>query len=287
MRLSKDEIYFQRLLHRMKKRCRDDEVNANVYKLSASCTLLENLFSKLQDDKGIDSEALMQYGRDVQQLKILIDAERKKTAEDRLRSIQTLPRVFPSTDLRRRRGESEVVADEFDEEQEDESCSLIKARAKSVSSVTLPSCSLHGHLLPGIDCKLLFQVYIADLRKQLLGATKKDSLLGPGGDLSPDDVMAKQESLQADLAEDLLKLTYSLKNNFTVAGNVIRADNQTLSGMHVTAEANKSSLAFESKRLEHHAYRSWINCVMVAVVILVVWSFLAMVVLIKFIGKKM
>uniref|UniRef100_A0A1I8A425 Vesicle transport protein USE1 n=1 Tax=Steinernema glaseri TaxID=37863 RepID=A0A1I8A425_9BILA len=261
MRLSKDEIYFQRLLHRMKKRCRDDEVNANVYKLSASCTLLENLFSKLQDDKGIDSEALMQYGRDVQQLKILIDAERKKTAEDRLRSIQTLPRVFPSTDLRRRRGESEVVADEFDEEQEDESCSLIKARAKSV--------------------------YIADLRKQLLGATKKDSLLGPGGDLSPDDVMAKQESLQADLAEDLLKLTYSLKNNFTVAGNVIRADNQTLSGMHVTAEANKSSLAFESKRLEHHAYRSWINCVMVAVVILVVWSFLAMVVLIKFIGKKM
>ncbi|KAK0422407.1 hypothetical protein QR680_007554 [Steinernema hermaphroditum] len=263
MRLSKDEIYFQRLLHRMKKRCRDDEVSANVYKLSASCTLLENLFSKLQDDKAIDSDVLMQYGRDVQQLKIIIDAERKKTAEDRLRSIQTLPRVFPSTDLRRRRGESEAVAAEDDEERDEvhETCSLIKARAKSV--------------------------YVADLRKQLLGTTKKNGLMGPEGDLSSDDVITKHEKLQGDLAEDLLKLTYSLKDNFTIAGNVIRADNQTLSNMHLSAEANKSSLAFESKRLEHHAYRSWINCVMVAVIIIVVWSFLAMVVLIKFIGKKM
>ncbi|TKR95125.1 hypothetical protein L596_009336 [Steinernema carpocapsae] len=137
VRLSKDEIYFQRLLHRTKKRC-VGELTPNVYKLKASIDLMEALFSKLQDDKAIDNEVLMQYGRDVQQLKILVEAERKKTAEDLLRSIEALPRVSPSTDLRRRRrvqssGIERSEADMKDEDEEEDvgqTCSLIKERAK-------------------------------------------------------------------------------------------------------------------------------------------------------------
>lgn len=56
--------------------------------------------------------------------------------------------------------------------------------------------------------------------------------------------------------------------------------------MQSATENNKANLERESKRLEHHAYKSCFDCLMFMVVILVVWSFIAMVLIMKVFPKR-
>lgn len=78
---SNDELVFQRLLYRSKKLCMED-LAKNVYRLKAAVTRLQEIFSQMQDNKydyddvrnivfrSMDSDVLMQYGRDLYQLKV-------------------------------------------------------------------------------------------------------------------------------------------------------------------------------------------------------------------------
>ncbi|PIO54651.1 hypothetical protein TELCIR_23979 [Teladorsagia circumcincta] len=75
MSLTVSELSFLRLLERTKKLARED-LAANVWKVNAAVLYLENLFSRLKDEKNLhNSDTLMQYGRELNQMKLLVEAE--------------------------------------------------------------------------------------------------------------------------------------------------------------------------------------------------------------------
>ncbi|KAL3098028.1 hypothetical protein niasHT_027573 [Heterodera trifolii] len=94
-----------------------------------------------------------------------------------------------------------------------------------------------------------------------------------------------EEAKQENLAKELLKLTSSLKQNFTTAGSVLKEDNATLDVMQRVALSNKENLIRERGRLGHHAYQSCFNCMMVMTVIVVIWSFIAMIIVMRMFPK--
>uniref|UniRef100_A0A915MJV2 Vesicle transport protein USE1 n=1 Tax=Meloidogyne javanica TaxID=6303 RepID=A0A915MJV2_MELJA len=55
-----------------------------------------------------------------------------------------------------------------------------------------------------------------------------------------------EEKQHEGLAQELLRLTGSLKQNFTTAGSVLKEDNATLDVMHRIASSNKENLVRES-----------------------------------------
>ncbi|KAI6208264.1 USE1-like protein [Aphelenchoides besseyi] len=221
MGISDEELNFQRLLVRSRKLCRDD-LAGNLPRLRKAIERLQLSFIQMQGDRTIDNDLIMQYGRDLQQLKIIIEAEGKKTTQEKLAAMDRIPKHFaiPTEGLRRRRAGA---------------------------------------------------VYRADLRKQLLG-----------GDIDESNKTVEEHELdQENLTKELLRLTTEMKRNFTVAGTIIRDDNEALSEMQSTTENNKANLARESKRLEHHAYKSCFDCMMILIVVLVVWSFIGMVLIMR------
>ncbi|KAI6228997.1 USE1-like protein [Aphelenchoides fujianensis] len=213
MKISEDELNFQRLLVRSRKLCRDD-LAGNLPRLRKALERLQLGFIQMQGDRSIDSDLIMQYGRDLQQLKIIIEAEGKKTTQEKIVAIDRLPKHFniAAEGLRkRRRSEEEPIGN---------STTLIAAEASAI--------------------------YRADLRKQLLGSELDDSA----------KTLEEHEVDQENLTKELLRLTGEMKRNFNVAGSIIREDNAALGEMQGTTENNKANLARESKRLEHHAYKS-------------------------------
>lgn len=55
------------------------------------------------------------------------------------------------------------------------------------------------------------------------------------------------------LTNEMLQLAKNMKQNVTIAGNVIKDDNLNLEAMHRTVSANRENLTHEDQRLEHHA----------------------------------
>ncbi|KAI6179425.1 USE1-like protein [Aphelenchoides besseyi] len=244
MGISDEELNFQRLLVRSRKLCRDD-LAGNLPRLRKAIERLQLSFIQMQGDRTIDNDLIMQYGRDLQQLKIIIEAEGKKTTQEKLAAMDRIPKHFaiPTEGLRRRRASEEDAIGI--------STSFIAAEAGAV--------------------------YRADLRKQLLG-----------GDIDESNKTVEEHELdQENLTKELLRLTTEMKRNFTVAGTIIRDDNEALSEMQSTTENNKANLARESKRLEHHAYKSCFDCMMILIVVLVVWSFIGMVLIMRVFPKRM
>ncbi|KAL7069971.1 hypothetical protein ACQ4LE_010858 [Meloidogyne hapla] len=94
-----------------------------------------------------------------------------------------------------------------------------------------------------------------------------------------------EEKQHEGLARELLRLTGSLKHNFTTAGSVLKEDNQALDIMHRIASSNKENLVRESGRLGHHAYKSCFNVMMILMVIFVIWSFIAMIIVMRVFPK--
>ncbi|KAH7728690.1 CBN-USE-1 protein [Aphelenchoides avenae] len=261
MGLSADELNFQRLLFRSKKLSADG-LSQNAFRLKTAVERLEEIFSKLQDDNSVEKDILMQYGRDLHQLKVIVDAEHNKTVEDKLKSLGRLPKSFPDiseSDVRRRNplsGQEERFDDDVRDRTPEISNSLIKAHNEAV--------------------------YRADLRSQLLGSRKKTDVQA----VHNSEFLSKQEETQGLLADQLLRLTSEMKRNFSVAGSVIKEDNSALDVMHKQMEDNRTNLEREGKRLEYHAYRSCFDCLMLLVVILVIWSFIGMVLIMKVFQKK-
>uniref|UniRef100_A0A183BYG4 Vesicle transport protein USE1 n=1 Tax=Globodera pallida TaxID=36090 RepID=A0A183BYG4_GLOPA len=95
----------------------------------------------------------------------------------------------------------------------------------------------------------------------------------------------EQEEKQENLSKELLRLTSSLKQNFTAAGSVLKDDNLALDAMQRLALSNKENLIRERGRLRHHTYQSCFNCVMIMTVIVVIWSFIAMIIVMRVFPK--
>lgn len=198
----------------------------------------------------------MQYGRELLSLKSILDVEKLKTAEEKLEAIERLPKVFPGEgqEIRRRRG----TLDSNDDQVEDKvSGAVIKAQNEAI--------------------------YKADIRRQLLSGGKG---VEQPQNLSDIDFLSHHESQQAELSDELLRLTTALKTNVQVAGNVIKDDNQTITKMLHLSDQNKADLSKESQRLEQYTKRSCMDFMMIMTVVLVIWVFLGTVLVMKFFKKR-
>ncbi|VDO59447.1 unnamed protein product [Haemonchus placei] len=298
MSLTASELSFLRLLERTKKLARED-LAENVWKVNAAVLYLENLYSRLQDEKTLhNGDLLMQYGRELNQMKLLVEAERcvssrliltsivaffiplpwswmlveKKSAEEKLSQLDLIPRRFPDTGI-------ELHS------------SNTSSKGCLFFSRKLEPNSTRGEFLEPASYRPLETVsevrvrnravYRADLRKQLLGEEKQRRQ-----NASASDDLVQHEEKQESIANELLSLTRSLKQNMTVAGNVLKDDNKRLSSMHAQVDANTAQLKTEGTRLAHHAYKCGFDCALVFVALFIFWSFICMVVVMKIFPKR-
>ncbi|NWT70537.1 USE1 protein, partial [Prunella himalayana] len=99
-----------------------------------------------------------------------------------------------------------------------------------------------------------------------------------------DAVLQHHQDMQEKLAEEMLSLARSLKNNTLAAQNVIKQDNQTLSHSLRMADQNLEKLKDESDRLEQHAKKS-VNWLLWIMLIVVCFIFISMILFIRIFPK--
>ncbi|NXA42422.1 USE1 protein, partial [Eudromia elegans] len=99
-----------------------------------------------------------------------------------------------------------------------------------------------------------------------------------------DAVLQRHQDMQEKLAEEMLSLARSLKNNTLAAQNVIKQDNQTLSHSLRMADQNFEKLKDESDRLEQHAKKS-VNWLLWIMLIVVCFIFISMILFIRIFPK--
>ncbi|NXV82557.1 USE1 protein, partial [Atlantisia rogersi] len=138
------------------------------------------------------------------------------------------------------------------------------------------------------------------MRSELLGTTDPQENINPS--FSPlrscrglvsdekqsavelDAVLQHHQDMQEKLAEEMLSLARSLKNNTLAAQNVIKQDNQTLSHSLRMADQNFEKLKDESDRLEQHAKKS-VNWLLWIMLIVVCFIFISMILFIRIFPK--
>ncbi|CAB3407257.1 unnamed protein product [Caenorhabditis bovis] len=247
---SNTELVFLRLLERTK-RLTKENLKANVWKVSAATKVLNNLISQLQyDNDDSAKDMLIDYRREVVQLKLLTEAEEKATTEESLKIVEKIPRFFPTVNVNPSEDSIHDDVDEFKKE----SAAGLRALQKSI--------------------------YRSDLRKQLL-STKKHKNVD-----TTDENFMKNERIEEDLAKDLLSMTLSLKTVMSAANDVIKEDNQKLTKMQQQVDKNKEALQTENTRLEHHAYKCGFDCMRIFLVVFIFWTFIAMVIVMKVFPKR-
>ncbi|XP_074161729.1 vesicle transport protein USE1 isoform X5 [Sminthopsis crassicaudata] len=138
--------------------------------------------------------------------------------------------------------------------------------------------------------------YTGEMRSELLGTVHLSPLpyalcthRGLGADEKQsaaelDAVLQHHHNVQEKLAEEMLSLARSLKNNTLAAQNVIKQDNQTLSHSLKMADQNFEKLKTESERLEQHAKKS-VNWLLWIVLIFVCFIFISMILFIRIFPK--
>ncbi|KAM9515837.1 vesicle transport protein USE1 isoform 2-T2 [Guaruba guarouba] len=99
-----------------------------------------------------------------------------------------------------------------------------------------------------------------------------------------DAMLQHHQDMQEKLAEEMLSLARSLKNNTLAAQNVIKQDNQTLSHSLKMADQNFEKLKDESDRLEQHAKKS-VNWLLWIMLIVVCFIFISMILFIRIFPK--
>lgn len=251
MAMPTTEFYFLRLLDRTKRLIRED-VTANVHKATAAVILLENMISKMKDENEHSrSEMIMQYTREVNNLQMLIGAEKKSKTEEKLLEVEKIPKLFP---------EARVDVEKEPEpgaKRERESSQILRQRNTAV--------------------------YREDLRKQLLQSTKTDQRMEVADE---DELYRKHEALEEELATELYTMTRSLKKNMQVANAVIKDDNRRLVDMQSQMDKNTDALSAEGDRLEKHAYKCGFDCIRILLFVFIFYTFICMVIVMKFFPKK-
>ena len=100
-----------------------------------------------------------------------------------------------------------------------------------------------------------------------------------------DDLLQAHHTAQEKVAEEMLSLTKSLKEQTRVAGEIVRKDTVTIDRSNQLAEANSAKLQVESERLSEHtgsACRCWVWFLLAIVCV----TFIAMVMVMKIFSKR-
>uniref|UniRef100_A0A1I7T8D7 Vesicle transport protein USE1 n=1 Tax=Caenorhabditis tropicalis TaxID=1561998 RepID=A0A1I7T8D7_9PELO len=248
--ITETELKFLRLLERTK-RLTKENLSANVWKVTAATKSLNKIHGALRD---IDetNDMLPHYYQEILQLQSLAEAEKKSSAEESLKVIEKIPRVF---------------LDVSEGKEEFESAAGLRIIQKSIYRSDLRKQLLSSNKKANSGIKIIFP-----------GKKRKK--------IAEDEAFIKNERLEEDLANDLLSMTKSLKTVMSAAGEVIKDDNQRLTKMQKQIEDNKAALETESSRLEHHAYKCGFDCMRLFLVVFLFWSFISMVVIMKVFPKR-
>ena len=100
-----------------------------------------------------------------------------------------------------------------------------------------------------------------------------------------DELLQAHHTAQEKVAEEMLSLTKSLKEQTRVAGEIVRKDTVTIERSNQLAEANSAKLQVESERLSEHtgsACRCWVWFLLAIVCV----TFIAMVMVMKIFRKR-
>jgi len=123
-------------------------------------------------------------------------------------------------------------------------------------------------------------------RDQLLGNNnKQDGFRGAG--VSLDKLLSDQRDQQEKIAEEMIMLTRSLKEQSSIAGSIIRKDTLKLEATSAQADSNFEKLSVETKRVGEFSARGNCRCWIWLMMVVVVATFIGMVLMMRLFSKKL
>uniref|UniRef100_A0A669QKZ9 Vesicle transport protein USE1 n=1 Tax=Phasianus colchicus TaxID=9054 RepID=A0A669QKZ9_PHACC len=223
------------------------------WRLEKYVAALEDMLRELKKQSSKPApELLNEYTRKVDFLKGLLEAEKLSSSTEKALANQFLaPGRTPTT---------------------------IKERTPATKTVHLQT---KARCTGKMRSELLGTVYSEELnirKRKGLASDEKQSAV------ELDAVLQHHQDMQEKLAEEMLSLARSLKNNTLAAQNVIKQDNQTLSHSLRMADQNFEKLKDESDRLEQHAKKS-VNWLLWIMLIVVCFIFIGMILFIRIFPK--
>ncbi|CAN8201536.1 unnamed protein product [Coccothraustes coccothraustes] len=227
------------------------------WRLEKYVAALEDMLRELKKQSSKPApELLNEYSRKVDFLKGLLEAEKLSSSTEKALANQFLaPGRTPTTAKER------------------------TPATKTVHLQTKARCTgqMRSELLGTVRSVLLLLLIY---RLSCLGLTSDEKQSA----VELDAVLQHHQDMQEKLAEEMLSLARSLKNNTLAAQNVIKQDNQTLSHSLRMADQNFEKLKDESDRLEQHAKKS-VNWLLWIMLIVVCFIFISMILFIRIFPK--
>ncbi|KAM9369223.1 vesicle transport protein USE1 isoform 1-T1 [Phaethornis superciliosus] len=225
------------------------------WRLEKYVAALEDMLRELKKQSSKPApELLNEYSRKVDFLKGLLEAEKLSSSTEKALANQFLaPGRTPTTTKER------------------------TPATKTVHLQTKARCT--GKMRSELLGTVCFDAEELNIRKRKgLSSDEKQSAV------ELDAVLQHHQDMQEKLAEEMLSLARSLKNNTLAAQNVIKQDNQTLSHSLRMADQNFEKLRDESDRLEQHAKKS-VNWLLWIMLIVVCFIFISMILFIRIFPK--
>ncbi|NXG37053.1 USE1 protein, partial [Dromaius novaehollandiae] len=229
------------------------------WRLEKYVAALEDMLRELKKQASKPApELLNEYSRKVDFLKGLLEAEKLSSSTEKALANQFLAPGRTPTTIKERTPATKTV-----HLQTKARCTG-KMRSELLGTNSSPR-SINLQLFPLCSCRGL-------------ASDEKQSAV------ELDAVLQRHQDMQEKLAEEMLSLARSLKNNTLAAQNVIKQDNQTLSHSLRMADQNFEKLKDESDRLEQHAKKS-VNWLLWIMLIVVCFIFISMILFIRIFPK--
>ncbi|NXX47186.1 USE1 protein, partial [Tricholaema leucomelas] len=228
------------------------------WRLEKYVAALEDMLRELKKQASKPApELLNEYSRKVDFLKGLLEAEKLSSSTEKALANQFLAPGRTPTTAKERTSATKTV-----HLQTKARCT---GKMRSELLGTVMTHKYKSHLSPLCSCRGL-------------ASDEKQSAV------ELDAVLQHHQDMQEKLAEEMLGLARSLKNNTLAAQNVIKQDNQTLSHSLRMADQNFEKLKDESDRLEQHAKKS-VNWLLWIMLIVVCFIFISMILFIRIFPK--
>ncbi|KAM8794847.1 vesicle transport protein USE1 [Eudromia elegans] len=231
--------------------------DAEEWRLEKYVAALEDMLRELKKQASKPTpELLNEYSRKVDFLKGLLEAEKLSSSTEKALANQFLAPGRTPTTIKERTPATKTVH--------------LQTKARCTGQ-------MRSELL-GTDPLAINDSEELGIRKRKGASDEKQSAA------ELDAVLQRHQDMQEKLAEEMLSLARSLKNNTLAAQNVIKQDNQTLSHSLRMADQNFEKLKDESDRLEQHAKKS-VNWLLWIMLIVVCFIFISMILFIRIFPK--
>ncbi|NXM68599.1 USE1 protein, partial [Serilophus lunatus] len=235
------------------------------WRLEKYVAALEDMLRELKKQSSKPApELLNEYSRKVDFLKGLLEAEKLPSSTEKALANQLLAPGRTPTTAKERTPATKTVH--------------LQTKARCTGQMRSELLGTVGLLLLLLLCREYKSLFSPLCCCRGLSSDEKQSAV------ELDAVLQHHQDMQEKLAEEMLSLARSLKNNTLAAQNVIKQDNQTLSHSLRMADQNFEKLKDESDRLEQHAKKS-VNWLLWIMLIVVCFIFISMILFIRIFPK--